>query len=394
MGCNISMRDYPGETEILGIPAITKPQANMKDAHTRGNILIGTRAITRDILFSNGLFQNVLNLYDMFESMGYTSYCLVNETVGEEQLGDVLKGYRWIEPEEIVMRPFPIRVYIEIGMSVDTSFRDFLKRGGTKIVKLYLGNILNIDSEMSFKNKGVLFAHHVPGYIDEVWTSPHYGQNMEYMALVNRFSVGAGKAKIAPYVWSDQFLDRNIRWSDGGARDIVICEPNISFQKVFLLPLLLANEYAMMHPEWTGRVHLMNMDSIKYNSHVMNNVLPALWLWKEGRIILEGRKSICQMMNDYRGAVFLCHQWTNDFNYMVFELMSCGFPVLHNSSGWREYGYAWNEDKWDESINVLDNAIKCHKKNMNIYREQANSLAGEHSIYNFHVREAWEELLV
>ena len=386
------MRQYPGDTELMG--AESAPDTELNKAYTMGTILLGTRAITKDILFSNGLFQNVLNLYDMFESMGYKCYCLVNEKVGAEQLGDMLKRYRWIEPEDVVQRPFPIRIYIEIGMSIDTMFRDFLKRGGTKIVKLYLGNILNIDGEMSMKNKDVLFAHHVPGYIDEVWTSPHYGQNMDYMALVNRFGVKERKAKIAPYVWSDQFLDKSVKWIEEGVRDIVICEPNISFQKMFLFPLLLANEYAMTHPEWKGKIHLMNMDNIKYNSHAMNNVLSSLYLWKEGRILLEGRKSICEMMKDYNGSVFLCHQWANDFNYMTFELMSCGFPVLHNSSCWREYGYAWNEDKWDESLITLDGAIKSHGKNMSIYKGHAVLLSQDYSIYNYHTRAEWSELLV
>jgi hypothetical protein len=389
--CN-TMKKYPGNTE-LAFYDVGEVDTTFNMIDTKGVILIGTRAITKDILFSNGLFQNVLNFYDMFESMGYKCYCLVNEKVGGEALGDVLKKYRWIEPEDIVQKPFPIKVYIEIGMSIDTIFRDFLRRGGTKIVKLYLGNILNIDGEMSLKHKDVLFAHHVPGYIDEVWTSPHYGQNIDFMASVNRFSVETGKAKAVPYVWSDKFLDKSVAWSSDGPRDIVICEPNISFQKMFLMPLLLVNEYAILHPEWKGKIHLMNMDKVKYNSHVMNHVMPSLWLWKQGRISLEGRKSICQMMKDYSGSVFVCHQLANDFNYMTFELMTCGFPVLHNSVGWANYGYAWNEGSWDESIGVLHQALESHEQNINVYKGHASMLSWKHSIYNPDAREQWNDLL-
>ena len=379
--------NFPGGTELLNYE---KPQSSLQlapgKAHNRPVIVLATALITQETIFSNGLFQNILVLYRLFEALGYTAYLLV------ERRGETIKGYNTIQPEDLLKNPLPIHAFIEIGMSVQTVFRTYLRENGTKIIKLYLGNSLNIDIESINCTPGLDFPHHIVGDIDEIWTSPHYGQNLEYLTVLNGLAPNRGF--IAPYVWDRCFVEgRMTKWEepkDWRKMNIVICEPNISYQKLFLVPLLIAEEFATKEAQWQGKVIIMNSDRFAANVHVTKSVLPQLKLMKEGRIELGKRKSIVELSKDYSSAVFIGNQVTNEFNYLTLELMTAGFPLLHNAAAWSAFGYFYEPGS---AAQLLKNVMQNHNSNLSTYRVQAEQLAWAHSINNPTVQEKWKVLL-
>lgn len=383
------MSDYPGMTELRDY-AIPRTTIQLDSATAeRPVILLATTLITEAILFNNGLYQNILILYKLFEAIGYNVYLLV------DRKGESIKGYNTIQPEVILKNPIPVKFYIEIGMSVAIPLRNYLRDIGASIVKLYLGNTLNIDVETVHSTPGLDFSHHVTGLVDAVWVSPHYGQNLEYTTALHGLDLARGK--IAPYVWDRCFTEgRCTRWQPAGdwrKTDIVIAEPNISYQKMFLWPLVLCQAFADKYPSWRGRVILMNTDRMKGNVHVMTTVLPAFGLYRDGRVELGGRKSIVELTRDYSSAVFVGHQFNNDFNYMTFELLLGGFPLLHNSVAWADFGYAWKETALDGAVAKLNEVMQRHEDNLHKYIGQAEQLVWAHSPYNPSVQEAWKKLL-
>jgi hypothetical protein len=380
------MSDYAGMTEFRDyvFPATT---IKLAAGSARPVILLATTLITDAIIFNNGLFQNILILYKLFELLGYDVYLLV------DRQGEGIKGYKTILPEVILKNPIPVKFYIEIGMSVAVPMRKYLQEVGARIVKLYLGNTLNIDVESVHSTPGIDFPHHVTGTVDDVWVSPHYGQNLEYTAALHGLSAG----RIAPYVWDRCFTEgRCTRWRGRGdwrSTDIVIAEPNISYQKLFLWPLILCQAFADKYPAWKGRVVVMNTERMKGNVHVMTTVLPGLKLWRDGRIELGGRKSIVELTAAYSSAVFIGHQFNNDFNYMTFELLMAGFPLLHNSVAWSAFGYAWKETELGAATELLHSIMHNHEDVVHSYIGQAEQLAWAHSPYNPAVQDAWKGLL-
>ena len=72
---------------------------------------------------------------------------------------------------EYVAKPFGIVAYIEMAMSCDPSIRKFFRSIGAKTVKVYLGNILNIDIETITFYRGMNFSHHIAGELDELATA-------------------------------------------------------------------------------------------------------------------------------------------------------------------------------------------------------------------------------
>ena len=348
------------------------------------SIILASNDINDNSLFLNGLTQNIIILYDLFECLGYKSYLLqMNRTDSE-----FLHKYDVLTTDELIKNPIPIHAFIEIGMSVNTMTRSYLRSIGARIIKLYLGNILNIDIETIHNFKSVFFHHHIVGEIDEIWTSTHYKQHIEYASLLNRTEMSKGK--VVPYVWNPCFITQYgmYEWIPSTDCDIVIMDPNISFQKCYLYSLLLVEAFYKKYPQWTGKVHIINGDKINLVPH-NHSFISSLSV----KIVCHPRKNIHTILKEHRSACFITHQWNNDFNYMTLELMYCNYPILHNSEGWDNFGYFYDINKWDNAIETLYNAVYHHKENINIYKSHTANLVWQHSIHNPAIQSEWRSIL-
>ena len=360
-------------------------------------VIFGINDVNGNMLFQNGLTQNVIILYDLFECLGYQSYLLQNNP----ESSVMMQSYRTISMNNLVKESMQISLFIEAGLSLDTLTRQYLRSIHAKIIKLYLGNILNIDVEtVHYFNNKILFHHHVVGDTDEIWTSPHYAQHLEYAAVINRTPIE--KSRIVPYVWDPKCLiyyknKETLQWtapSHWTVQDIVICEPSISFQKCTFYSLLLVEAFSKKFPEWKGQLHIINGEQLKLSSYAINNILPSLSLYKKKRLTLHPRKQIHAIMHDHSSACFITHQWNNAYNYMTLELMYCNYPILHNSDeGWESYGYYYSINQWDAAIQTLYLALTCHKENINIYKTHTSQLIWKHSIYNPDMQHDWHTIL-
>ena len=359
-------------------------------------VIFGINDINEHMLFQNGLTQNVIMLYDLFECLGYQSYLLQHHP----ESSVMMRSYRTISLQNVVKQSMKISLFIEVGVSLDPLTRQYLRSIHAKIIKLYLGNILNIDIEtVHYFNNKVFFHHHVVGDTDEIWTSPHYAQHVEYAAVINRTPIQ--NSRIVPYVWDPKCLTHygkkeTMKWMapcDWSVQDIVICDPSISFQKCTFYSLLLVEAFSKQFPDWKGHVHLINGDRMMLSSHAINNIFPSLTLYKAKRITFHPRKKIHTIMEDHPSACFITHQWNNAYNYMTLELMHCNYPILHNSDGWESYGYHYSINKWDAAIQTLYVALTCHKENSNRYQTHAAQLAWKHSIHHPAIQDEWRNIL-
>jgi hypothetical protein len=393
------MELLPGNTDLSSYKKSDAILTKLDKHSNKKAIILATNDVNDTSLFLNGLTQNIVILYDMFESIGYKSYLLSYNRNNSEKK-DFIKKYDIILADEIIKNPIPIHAFIEIGMSLNAITRSYLRSIGAKIIKLYLGNIINIDIETIQNFKSVFFYHHLVGEIDEIWVSPHYKQHLDYAALLNRTDIS--NSKVVPYVWDSCFLTQYenkeaIQWippSDWKNTDIVIMDPNISFQKCFLYSLLLVEAFSKKYPEWNGNINIINGDKTDIIANAKNFVLPSLSLFQNNRIKLYGRKNIHTILKENRSACFITHQWNNDFNYMTLELMYCNYPILHNSEGWDIFGYHYDINKWNESIETLYNALINHKQNLNIYKTHAANLIWKHSIHNPEIQSEWKQILL
>lgn len=395
----------PGMTRMGAQPSESlRPFCGVLDAKSlvqRPLIVFATATITDDNIFANGLFQNIYLFYRMFDAMGWTPLLLVNSKPKElKGIPDVLRSCRVICVEDLVRQPLPIKIYMEIGMSIDPGLRRFLKMIGARICKLYLGNILNIDIETPVFYPGMNFSHHVVGEMDEIWVSPHYGQHAEYACALNHVDPGGPRSKVAPYIWDPSILTddgrRRIQWRPrqaGETEKVIIMEPNISFQKSSLVPLMAMERWFRKHPDWQGEVLIYNGERMLMTPFFRDTLLPSLDLQKAGKIKLLGRKDIISILTEHPSATFLLHQWNNEYNYMLFELLWAGFPTIHNAQAWKSFGYCYGGADLDAMGTLYDEIRERHGERLETYRGHARALAWRHSPYNPEIQAAWQRLV-
>lgn len=397
------LESLPGMTRCTPLPnADLIPYKKLKDlppALNRPAVLLATANINVDNIYNNGLFQNVFFIYKLFESMGYLPILVVQEKPSNlEKTPIILRSCRFMLVEEIIKQPIRLSLFIEIGMSVEARVRAFMKALGAKIVKLYLGNILNIDIETPIFTPTVNFSHHVVDELDEIWTSPHYGQHAQYCAAINKLPPST--CKIAPYVWDNSVLSSNNikprQWRPRQADEpttFVIMEPNISVQKNSLIPLLIAEKYHAAFPQENVRVVVVNGDRLRLSPHFDRNILPYLRLFKDDRIIFEPRKTMAAVQEAYPYAIPIVHHINNEFNYMTLEYLYSGFPVVHNCTSWRDFGYYYPENDINKGVVEALYAVRQHADSYETYVAHARGLLWRHSPYNPAVQEAWKKLI-
>jgi hypothetical protein len=357
-------------------------------------VFLTTVRIPDDHIWANGLFQNVYVIYKMFETMGCEPWMLVDNNENNKD-AKIHKEFRLTDFKEYSQNPFKIDAYIEMGMSCDPSIRRYFRSMGAKVAKLYLGNILNIDTETIIYFPGVNFSHHVAGELDEIWVSPHYDFHAEYAGSINAL---VGKTRIAPYVWDPMFIQDlgklydSTGLTESSPRVFIIMEPNISFQKNSLLAITAIEAYARRYPERVASVIAINGQKLKDNPYFNKNILPNLQLHTSGKLQLMPRAHIVNIAKAYKNAIIVQHQVNNEYNYSFLEWMTMGFPLIHNCPRFKEYGYYYPENDVIAAADVIETAVKFHDTNKEAYAAHAKQIAWTFSPYNPSNIEAWKQL--
>jgi hypothetical protein len=384
----------PGMTEYISRTTI-KPFA----VKERPVILIGSSPIDMKTIFNNGLLQNVYILYRMFQSMGYQPVLLMSSL--PEELPSYMSDLTMLSIETFLKTSIRVTVYVEIAMSVDSMVKEFLNQSGTRVYKLYLGNILNIDIESPMCYPGMYFVHHYIGNVDDVWVSPHYAQHLQYAKSVNHVNIRNENERdsIAPYVWDPCILTnggaRSFEWSppEKGSEIFLIIEPNISFQKTSIVPLsIIESWYRKVGAAWKGKVVIVNGNRLDVLPYFRDSLASAFDLVKDGRLDMRGRMSIVEILTEFPSAIPICHQWNNEYNYMVLEYFHCLFPVLHNASDWSDYGYYYPNSDIAAGVVQLERTMD-HASRKETFKSHARTLAWRHSPYNPDIQNAWAKLL-
>lgn len=392
------MTRYPEQVKVTPYTGLTKINPLVQ----RKVILLATAVITEDNLFSNGLFQNVYVFYRMFESMGFLPLMIVNKKPEPNQkIPSYMSDLRLISVEEIAKNPIPVSLYIEVGMSIDSTMRKYLKMCGAKIAKLYLGNIINIDIETPIFYPSMHFAHHVIGELDEIWVSPHYMQHAEYARALNHIDIRKPNA-VVPYVWDSQILfgngARTFEWRPTqGKETFLVLEPNISFQKSSLVPLMILEAWyrtykANNSTQWNGEIVVINGERL-----LMIPFFKAIYLSldivKDGLVKMRGRTDILSLLTEFPSGIPICHQWNNEYNYMVLEYFATGYPVMHNASDWSPYGYYYPNSDIGAGATLVETIRKSHAENLGVYKAHARALMWRHSPYNPDVQREWGKII-
>jgi hypothetical protein len=68
------------------------------------------------------------------------------------------------------------------------------------------------------------------------------------------------------------------------------------------------------------------------------------------------------------------HHWENGLNYLYYEVLYGGYPLIHNSEFLTEYGYYYNAFDADSGADALLKAYAEHNDGLSAYERKNETL--------------------
>ena len=286
-----------------------------------------------------------------------------------------------------------VDVLVELGIRpAKEKMAAFRARGG-KLVSYMAGNAMVMNFEL-LANKtpyGEVVDH--AGY-DAVWITPqHWRMNHAYARLTRPPVV-----EEAPHIWHPCVVELlKAKWQvpfqwrpSGEPWRIGVFEPNVNVVKTFHLPLLVCEEAFRAQPDQIARVPLFGR-SLKENVH-FREFCGALDLFKAGKIFAEGRHPLVQALGPHVDAV-VTHQWENALNYLYWDVLYGGFPLIHNSPEIEDAGDHYPAFDPKRGGEVLSGALKSHAATIDAYRAAAAKAIARFRLDNLDNKARYSNLL-
>lgn len=266
-----------------------------------------------------------------------------------------------------------IEMSAQLGRDWSVAFRE---RGG-KIVSMRVGNDYVIDIErMTFNKPHGMLVSGAP--YDEVWTLPEYEASCKpYFASTFR-----APTKLMPHLWSPMVIEKAMARGTEGKRfayepgrtqwRVAIFEPNICMVKTSFIPMLGCESAHRAQPRLIEKMWVYNSFHLKEKPNFVA-FAQSLDLVRHGLATFEGRFPLYQVLPGAIDAVF-AHHWENAQNYLYYEALYGGWPLIHNSHLIGDCGYRYHGFDCEEGGQALRRAFAEHDANLPAYRERARAL--------------------
>lgn len=332
-------------------------------------------------LFTNGLRQNVLFLYHLFQaSPNCEKVFLLNCGSIEYEFPD---GALRLLPDTIVRFDDvkdDIDFLIAVGSRPGPDQLRYLRARGCRTIFYKGGNsaILSMESVASkdLDTYGELYFD--CDLFDTLWMTPQhmhtYSRWAECLYRVNVHEV--------PQIWSPALLDlqdKSIRAKfgyrarvSGSKWKVGITDPNITIMKTAHMPVLVCEAAYRTKSELFEKVYVTNSMQLMDNNH-FTSFLKAMSVTGDGILTVEPRFMLYDFLANHVDAI-VTHHWENGLNYLYYEVLFGNYPLVHNSSFISEFGYHYDDfDAEGGGLALLD-AMENHDERLDEYGKRNAAL--------------------
>ena len=142
--------------------------------------------------------------------------------------------------------------------------------------------------------------------------------------------------------------------------------------KTSLIPMLACEEAYRMQPSFIESFFVCNTFHLK-EQDVFRKLALSLDIVNHGVATFEGRFPVYDFMAR-QGDCVISHQWECAQNYLYYEILYGGYPLVHNSPLLRDHGYYYPDFETEEGGKVLLHAFAQHDLHLDAYRERCREL--------------------
>jgi hypothetical protein len=363
-----------------------KASASLPDRRLRVGVTLHLRQGPQSI-WENGVFQNCAFLVQLLAASPAVAEAVLvidreEPTVPTQDM--MLDGLGL----QIISMPQALQtldVVIEMSAQFPEEWVQTFRARGGRYAWMRVGNdyVIDIERAMFDKPNAGLCS---PKIYDAVWTLPEYERSCtDYFALTARAPV-----RIVPHLWTPLFIDKAIAampsqppfgYQPGRARWRVCCfEPNLCMVKTGVIPLLACEEAYRAQPGFLESMRVCNSLRLKTHS-VYVEFARTLDVVQHGLATFEGRFHVYEYMAQH-GDCIVSHHWENGQNYLHYEALYGGYPLVHNSEFIRDYGYYYPDFDCEAGGQALLRAFREHDQQLDSYKEHSQKLLRELDVRN------------
>lgn len=330
-------------------------------------------------LFSNGMVQNAYFLHQCFESIGYRCQFLSIEK-DPAPFGHKDLSVQHLSTDPTRFNPNQYHTILTVGIGLNKEEYDMFKRANVGIVGFVCGNNYMMDQEDFVRGARGTVSFLGKQLVDELWVIPSYHHSIDYLETLRK-----KPAFLVPHLWSSEIIrvyaPRSIKQEETALFyslekrtspkiNLLICEPNQYLFKTAWMPIIAAERLHMDHPDLFEFVYAFNYPEHPH-AWTMGDALslgPKLRRFKRLAI-----PEILHHFNHSSGSmpIFVSHQVLNSLNYLYYEVLYYGFPLVHNSPDLEGCGYYFPENDIKACAAQILYAQKHHDKGIETYKAKA-----------------------
>jgi hypothetical protein len=320
-------------------------------------------------LFQNGLVQNAYFLYEVFQNAGHTCTLLCYNP-SYKKLDGLNIPVKTMTTNIDTFDP-PYDIIITVGKGITKAMYQKCKLKGIRVIGFVCGNILAMNT-IGFLSKDDKAAEGIIGKstpVDYFWLIEGHSYMKGYLELLRGAPVHC-----VPHLWSPRLLVEHTKRKFGKEEsslyfpkykswekiNVLILEPNNEFLKTSLIPIAIC-EWLEQRGDRIKEVFVFNFP---VESAAASAILENFKVTKKLRRFkgLHTGEILSHFNSQPEPYVVISHQINNPWNYLYYEMLHFGVPLIHNSDAFKGYGYHYTaSDVEGGGLSVL-NATDHHEK--------------------------------
>jgi Protein of unknown function (DUF2827) len=346
-------------------------------------------------IWSSGINQNIAFLLMLLRQLPTVGQIYLLNGGDADQLPSSLEfnslEIPLVKPEAV---SFELDVVIEMGAKLPLQWMRHMRALGVKLVCFQVGHIYSQIMETAIFER----SENSPlndAVLHEVWCLPKDALcNHALLRTVTRAPV-----LTMPHLWSPLFLLRQMeelarrgisfgfdtrqraRMSKTNRQEttptgwrVAIFEPNISVVKSYCIPMLVCEQAYRVEPD---AIHLMMaMNTFHMKAHpTFHRFAAHLDLTRDGKASYEPRVAFAPCMAEHGLDAVVSHQSGNPQNYLYYDALYGGYPLIHNSPLLQAHGQGFYYPDFDahQGARQLLQAWRCDHDFWHDYARRARA---------------------
>ena len=329
-------------------------------------------------LFTNGITQNAYFMYNCFKEMGISCEFVCQE--GKSQAFPLINlPITFLSKTNTEFNPKEYSVVISVSRRFTEENITFLRSHNIRMVSFICGSHYTDDQLAFIYGKSLAFTVHEKDTGDELWIIPSYAYSKNYLEILTGKPV-----YIMPHLWSSSLVkDRllieykkpeNMVIYDKPKHmskkiNILITEPNLANVKTAWLPIVACEWLHKQYPDLIDTIYVFNFPE----NDLAYTMVRKLKI--DSKVRKFKRLPLPEILLHFNGLeaipIFVAHHYLNSLNYMYYEALQYGYPLVHNSADLDECGYFYSGDDPKACADAIYAAFTKHNNGYDNYCAKA-----------------------